>query len=213
MAFTKRTWLARIGTGLNKFIIGEKDANDKQTLVNSPDSVTQQGDVISADNLNDLEDRIADGFDDVDITVSDHETRITAIETEIEWLRLTRLWRNTLPNSTFSAQTITLNGTYRDIVVEYSEVISSNRKFAHIRTDATLEPTTGVSLISVFEASGIMAINCRGVKAYSSNGVTSVVFGDAYQAGIDSSSASLSGTANSLLVPYAIYMVYNIYNR
>lgn len=63
MAFVKRTWMARIGTGLNKFIIGEKDANDKQTLVNSPDSVTQQGDVISADNLNDLEDRIEDGFD------------------------------------------------------------------------------------------------------------------------------------------------------
>lgn len=64
MAFVKRTWLARIGQGLNKFIIGEKDANDKQTLVNSPDSVTQQGDVISADNLNDLEDRIEDGFDE-----------------------------------------------------------------------------------------------------------------------------------------------------
>lgn len=62
MAFVKRTWLARIGTGLNKFIIGEKDANDKQTLVNSPDSVSQQGDVISADNLNDLEQRIYDEF-------------------------------------------------------------------------------------------------------------------------------------------------------
>ena len=75
MAFEKRTWLARIGTGLNKFIIGEKDANDKQTLVNSPDSVTQQGDVISAENLNDLEERIADGFDDT-------ETSLTAMVNE-----------------------------------------------------------------------------------------------------------------------------------
>lgn len=62
MAYQKRTWLARIGSGLNKFIIGDKDANNKQTLTNSPDSVTQQGDVISADNLNDLENRIEAGF-------------------------------------------------------------------------------------------------------------------------------------------------------
>lgn len=62
MAFEKRTWFARLGTGLNKFIIGEKDANNKQTLVNAPDSVDQQGDVISADNLNDLEARIESEF-------------------------------------------------------------------------------------------------------------------------------------------------------
>ena len=64
MAFLKRTWLARIGTGLNKFIIGNKDGEGKQTLTNAPDSVTQQGDVISAENLNDLEDRIEAGFNE-----------------------------------------------------------------------------------------------------------------------------------------------------
>ena len=64
MAFLKRTWLARIGTGLNKFIIGEKDAQNKQTLTNSPDSITQEGDTISAQNLNDLEDRIEAGFNE-----------------------------------------------------------------------------------------------------------------------------------------------------
>ena len=60
--FNRRTWLARIGTGLNKFIIGAKDADGKQALVNSPDTVTQEGDVISADNLNDLEGRIESEF-------------------------------------------------------------------------------------------------------------------------------------------------------
>lgn len=64
MAFIKRTWLARIGIGLNKFIIGDKDGDGKQTLTNSPDSVSQQGDVISASNLNNLEDRIANAFDE-----------------------------------------------------------------------------------------------------------------------------------------------------
>lgn len=60
--FNRRTWLARIGTGLNKFIIGAKDADGKQALVNSPDTVTQEGDVISSDNLNDLEGRIESEF-------------------------------------------------------------------------------------------------------------------------------------------------------
>ena len=70
MAFVKRTWLARIGIGLNKFLIGDKDSQGKQTLVNDPDSISQAGDVISADNLNDLEDRIDNAFGDVDTAIS-----------------------------------------------------------------------------------------------------------------------------------------------
>ena len=70
MAFVKRTWLARLGIGLNKFIIGEKDAQNKQTLTNSPDSVTQEGDTISAQNLNDLEDRIEAGFNEKQDTLT-----------------------------------------------------------------------------------------------------------------------------------------------
>lgn len=70
MAFEKRTWLARIGTGLNKFIIGDKDGNNKQTLTNSPDTVSQEGDVISAENLNDLEDRIDNEFNNKQDTLT-----------------------------------------------------------------------------------------------------------------------------------------------
>ena len=70
MAFEKRTWLARIGTGLNKFIIGDKDENNKQTLTNSPDTVSQEGDVISAENLNDLEDRIEAGLNEKQNTLT-----------------------------------------------------------------------------------------------------------------------------------------------
>lgn len=62
MAFERRTWFQRLGQGLNKFFIGEKDAEGKQELTNAPDSITQQGDVISAENLNDLEGRINDAI-------------------------------------------------------------------------------------------------------------------------------------------------------
>lgn len=63
MAYNRRTWLARLGTGLNKFSINGALA---VTIVNQPDSVTQQGDALSATNLNDLENRIAGGFTQVE---------------------------------------------------------------------------------------------------------------------------------------------------
>lgn len=108
MAFVKRTWLARLGQGLNKFFVGEKDAQGKQELTNSPDSIAQQGDVISADNLNDLEDRIANA--------------IKGVTGEL-------VWENPNPNSAFagsSENNITIpivsdlpSITHRLIAIEY----------------------------------------------------------------------------------------------
>lgn len=59
MAYNKRTWLARLGQGLNKFIF---NGGSKVTLDSSPDVVTQEGTPLSAENMNDLEDRIDDAI-------------------------------------------------------------------------------------------------------------------------------------------------------
>lgn len=84
--FDRRTWLARIGTGLNKFIIGAKDADGKQALVNSPDSITQEGDVISAGNLNDLEGRIESEFNNkVNLTSTINGRTLSAPTFLFEW--------------------------------------------------------------------------------------------------------------------------------
>ena len=90
MAFNKKTWKARQGLGLNKFSI---DGATPVPITNQPDSVTQQGDALSAGNLNDLEDRIANAFDDVEnekadkstaddlqLQIEQHEARISNIE-------------------------------------------------------------------------------------------------------------------------------------
>lgn len=90
MAFEKRTWLARLGQGLNKFFIGEKDAEGKQELTNAPDSITQQGDVISADSLNDLEGRINDA---------------------IAGLSGYLLWENPSPSSEFGNQNVDISNS------------------------------------------------------------------------------------------------------
>ena len=88
MAYERRTWYQRLGQGLNKFLIGEKDAEGKQELTNAPDSITQQGDVISAENLNDLEGRIQAGFNGVSGVL---------------------VWENASPKTAFAQQTVTLN--------------------------------------------------------------------------------------------------------
>lgn len=71
MAYNKKTWLARLGQGLNKFSI---DGATPVPIISQPDSVTQQGDALSAGNLNDLEQRIADAFDDVEESKADKST-------------------------------------------------------------------------------------------------------------------------------------------
>ena len=90
MAYERRTWYQRLGQGLNKFLIGEKDAEGKQELTNAPDSITQQGDVISADNLNDLEGRINDAI----LGLSGY-----------------LLWENPSPSSAFAQQTVEITDT------------------------------------------------------------------------------------------------------
>ena len=72
MAYSKKTWKARQGTGLNKFILGTVDSQGRQTITNLPDQITESGDALSADNFNDFEDRIEDGFTDVDEELESH---------------------------------------------------------------------------------------------------------------------------------------------
>ena len=64
MAFQKKTWFARLGQGLNKFIF---NGGSKVTLDSSPDVVTQEGTPLSAENMNDLEDRIDAEFTNINL--------------------------------------------------------------------------------------------------------------------------------------------------
>ena len=83
MAYTKRTWKGRQGTGLNKFSI---NGATPVTITNQPDSVTEQGDALSAGNLNDLETRIDNAFTAVDAEVATKadETEITNLQNALD---------------------------------------------------------------------------------------------------------------------------------
>ena len=76
MAYNKKTWLARLGQGLNKFIF---NGGSKVTLDSAPDVVTQAGTPLSADNMNDLEQRIDDEFTNVNSAITSLNTRISTL--------------------------------------------------------------------------------------------------------------------------------------
>lgn len=239
MAFIKRTWLARIGTGLNKFIIGEKDANNKQILVNSPDSVSQQGDVISADNLNDLENRIDNGFDDahtemvnglatkqntltfdnVPTSGSNNPVKSGGIYTTIEGMKLTKVWENQSPTAEFTTSTIEFNESLQEVVIEYafSTDYPNFRSFLHIKsaTQFGLNPNLGLSACNL---GGITDITfwIRGVSLYYSSESNKYVVSFSSTKRLDLSTSSpyvALQNRNGYIIPIAIYKVGNIYNN
>lgn len=78
MAFIKKTWLARLGTGLNKFTV---NGGNKVALDSAPDTITQEGTPLSAQNMNDLEDRIETAFTGVDTDLTNLAGNFAQIET------------------------------------------------------------------------------------------------------------------------------------
>ena len=222
MAFVKRTWMARIGTGLNKFIIGEKDANDKQTLVNSPDSVTQQGDVISADNLNDLEDRIEEAF-------GADSTRMGNIEASISGMKLTKIWENPYPNSVITVATNVVLDIHPpfSLMIEYSFDVESwasvsnsgNRSFVFLKKLAdssnsgyiTLSSSIGWEDAVTHEAR--MEMNSRNVSfLYSAEtNKTTMTIDRCYHYKMVNTTPSVE-FAGRYLVPQSVYIIGDIYN-
>lgn len=193
MAFVKRTWLARIGIGLNKFLIGEKDGEGKQTLVNDPDTISQEGDVISADNLNDLEDRIEDEFTNVHLDIDD--------------MKLEEVWSAT-PSFPYAGGTIPLNTTRREFLIEYTNVGDSNAsEIVHVYfAPSDSSNTIKLSLSRVFESSGVgtIVIETREISYSVTN--QELTIGECKAVQCQSGTTQYS-TNNYDLVPIAIYTV------
>lgn len=78
MAYQKNTWVARQGTGLNKFTNSGTSTN--LILSPNPDTITQSGTPFSADWMNNIENGIAN-----------NDERITLLERDTGWVDLTPL--------------------------------------------------------------------------------------------------------------------------
>lgn len=221
MAFERRTWLARIGAGLNKFIIGEKDAGGKQTLTNSPDSVTQIGDVISADNLNDLEERIEDGLNELETqtqTALAGKVNTTDLNDTLTGMKLTKVWENPSPLAEFSAQTVSF-ASVEEMIIVYS-LSASLRGYYHIkdRRGAVVFPALGGRLYKVTVNSNSFEVRGRNFGVEVSEGSTQLSFEDGRVLSLTLTSSASTipemnvTTNNTVLVPLEIYSVGDIYN-
>ena len=217
MAFEKRTWLARIGQGLNKFIIGAKDGEGKQTLTNSPDSVTQQGDVISAENLNDLEDRIEWAFEEIpDVDI-----------------KLEKVWTNPNPTSAvtpftrFDIDTVRVAYSPLEYLIEYYNALYDSDKnkgtyYKHVKIYPLGYPygfttnsiTVGLSSCASSYLNNVLTLwyRIRNVDISVYQGTTvKMVVGRGFQMDIASGSTPTFYERNDLLVPISVYKVGNIY--
>ena len=199
MAFEKRTWFARLGLGLNKFIIGDKDAQGKQELTNSPDSVTQQGDVISADNLNDLENRIENAVQDVSGIL---------------------VWENSNPDSALAPTNIYLTPTKVPekviVAVDYVREVSSitgvkasletkRQLFVAILHSSTEGTPLGQSLLDVDSQNLILATRSI-FLLYQTGGVLQISIGAGKSVTLTSGAST---SDNKYCVPTRIYLMYS----
>lgn len=66
MGFTKKTWKNRIAEYINRRLLTMEDGSTNLvTVARDEGTISQEGDAFNAANMNDLEDRIEEGFDEI----------------------------------------------------------------------------------------------------------------------------------------------------
>lgn len=66
MGFTKKTWKNRIAEYINRRLLTMEDGSTSLvTVARDEGTISQEGDAFNAANMNDLEDRIAAGFEEI----------------------------------------------------------------------------------------------------------------------------------------------------
>lgn len=62
MAYTKKTWADRVSEHPNRRLLSSTGTSNTYDVTRAEGAVTTEGDAFSAENMNDLESRISDGF-------------------------------------------------------------------------------------------------------------------------------------------------------
>ena len=78
MAYSKTTWIARVGTALNRFLKTNEDAGSVE-LTNDPTGITTAGTPFTVANMNNIETGIKDNDDRSLANEADNDTQDTAI--------------------------------------------------------------------------------------------------------------------------------------
>ena len=81
MAYTKKTWKDRVSQYLNRRLLTDVNTGDTQlvTVARDEGNVTEAGDTFTASNMNDLEDRIDNGFSDAQTAIADAAANVKSV--------------------------------------------------------------------------------------------------------------------------------------
>lgn len=108
MAFSLKTWVNRISEYPNRRKLTHEDGSTELvTVARAEGQISAEGNAFSAEEMNDLENRIKVGFDEVNQSLTN--------------LIPVKVWENSLPSSSFSSQEITLNKNMTNY--KYIEII------------------------------------------------------------------------------------------
>lgn len=86
MAFEKKTWTDRIAEFINRRTLTKEDGSTELvTVARSEGTISAEGDAFNAETMNDLEKRIADGFDEVNTNLEELSTNVGNMATTFKF--------------------------------------------------------------------------------------------------------------------------------
>lgn len=87
MGFTKKTWKNRIAEYINRRLLTMEDGSTSLvTVARDEGTISQEGDAFNAANMNDLEDRIAAGFEEINQSLTELNEVIFKEPSQIKYL-------------------------------------------------------------------------------------------------------------------------------
>lgn len=137
MGFTKKTWKNRIAEYINRRRITMEDGSASLvTVARDEGTISQEGDAFNAANMNNLEDRIASGFEEINQSL----TEINKYQSSAEFVINEEFEMNydaflvysvTYGSAPYTGYTLKINGVIRDATAAIDAVgnLSVTRTF------------------------------------------------------------------------------------
>lgn len=127
MAFVKKTWKDRIVQYANRRLLTKSGGEVEQvTVTRDEGTISEAGDQFNASNMNDLENRVKNAFDNVDTALSGKANTSSFIPKSVSTASAITVSANTI-----DTQDLTVNNSIYNIVVGFQ--LSNSINFAMVQ--------------------------------------------------------------------------------
>ena len=178
MAFKQKTWTDRVAEFINRRTLTHEDGTEEiVTVARNEGSISAEGDAFNAKTMNDLEQRIADEFDELGKSVSDGKTLVASA--------ITAKGVETATDASFETMASNIESISSELIS-----VSYANKHAGGWTDGANASLSGVAeedgmliLTCIGAAYGTSVANIRRTPTLKIDGVAKAVNGMTYQNG------------------------------